>query len=153
MRCRYNAVNFLKNINKRHPIARPLGRGMGCLLWIQDLIDILPQFLQLLMQYLTTLHRVITALYCSPHEFATLTQFSHQQSFEPNLTYLGQRKYRYKEMYWITFRPPWPNVMAVTLMNTNLLVSTIKQEPLIQSQRNFIALSFWLCLSPDKSLE
>ena len=65
VRCRYNAVNFLKNINKRHPIARPLGRGMGCLLWIQDLIDILPQFLQLLMQYLTKLHRVITALYCN----------------------------------------------------------------------------------------
>ena len=64
VRCRYNAVIFLKNINKRHPIARPLGRGMGCLLWIQDLIDILPQFLQLLIQYLTTLHRVITALYC-----------------------------------------------------------------------------------------
>ena len=61
VRCRYYVVNFLKNINKRHPIVRPLGRG---LLWIQDLIDILPQFLQLLMQYLTTLHRVITVLYC-----------------------------------------------------------------------------------------
>ena len=31
VRCRYNAVNFLKNINKRHPIARPLGWAMGCL--------------------------------------------------------------------------------------------------------------------------
>ena len=65
VRCRYNAVNFLKNINKRHPIARPLGRGMGCLLWIQHLIDILPQFLQLLMQYFTILHRIITALDCT----------------------------------------------------------------------------------------
>ena len=64
VRCRYNAVNFLKNINKRHPIARPSGRGMGCLLWIQHLIDILPQFLQLLMQYLIILNRVITALDC-----------------------------------------------------------------------------------------
>ena len=52
--CRYNAVNFLTNIHKRHPIARPLGRDMGCLLWIQHLIDILPQSLQLFMQYLTT---------------------------------------------------------------------------------------------------
>ena len=32
VRCRYNAVNFLTNIHKRHPIARPLGRGMGCIL-------------------------------------------------------------------------------------------------------------------------
>ena len=45
VRCRYNAVNFLTNIHKRHPIARPLGRGMGCLLWIQHLLDILLQFL------------------------------------------------------------------------------------------------------------
>ena len=36
-------VNFLINIHKRHPIARPL--GMGCFLWIQYLIDILPQLL------------------------------------------------------------------------------------------------------------
>ena len=27
--CGYNAVNFLRPINKRHPIARPLGRGMS----------------------------------------------------------------------------------------------------------------------------
>ena len=62
----YNAVNFLKNINKRHPIAHLIGRGMGCLLWIQHLLDILPQFLQLLMQYLSTciLDRVIMALDC-----------------------------------------------------------------------------------------
>ena len=50
MRCHYNLVNFLKNILKRHPIARPLGRGMGCLLWIQHMIDILPEFLQSVMQ-------------------------------------------------------------------------------------------------------
>ena len=47
MWCRYSAVNFLTNIHKRHPIARPLGRGMGCLLWIQHLIDIMPLFPQL----------------------------------------------------------------------------------------------------------
>ena len=40
------AVKFHTNIHKKHPIARPLGRGMGCFLWIQHLIDILPQFLQ-----------------------------------------------------------------------------------------------------------
>ena len=43
--CCYNTVNFLTNIHKRHPIACTLGRGMGCLLWIHYLIDILPQFL------------------------------------------------------------------------------------------------------------
>ena len=60
--CRCNAVNFLKNIHKRHPIARLLGRGMGCPLWIQHLIDILPEFLQSFMQYRTILDRVITTL-------------------------------------------------------------------------------------------
>ena len=45
MQCRYNAVSFLTNTHKRHPVARPLGRGMGCLLCIQHLIDILTQFL------------------------------------------------------------------------------------------------------------
>ena len=67
MRCRYNAVNFLKKNSKRRPIACPLGRGMGCLLWIQHVIDILRHFLQLLMQYLTILDRVITVFYCTQH--------------------------------------------------------------------------------------
>ena len=42
---RKSAVTFLTNIHKRHPIARPLGRGMGCCLWSQHLINILSQFL------------------------------------------------------------------------------------------------------------
>ena len=58
-RCRYNSVNFLKNVNRRHPIARQFGRGMGYLLWNRNLIDILPQFLQPLMQCLSILDRVI----------------------------------------------------------------------------------------------
>ena len=58
--CRYNAVNFLANINKRHP----LEQGVGCILWIQHLIDILPQFLQLFVQYLTILDCIIMALGC-----------------------------------------------------------------------------------------
>ena len=49
VRCRYNAVNFLTNIHKIHPMARPLGRGMGCILSIQHLVDILPQFFSLSM--------------------------------------------------------------------------------------------------------
>ena len=70
MRCRYSAVNFLSNIHKRHPIARPLGRGMGCLLCIQQLIDILPQFMQPFMQSLIISHRVKTTLDCiTRHRF------------------------------------------------------------------------------------
>ena len=45
VRCRYYTVNFLTHIWKRHRIARQLGRGMGCLLWTQHLIGILPQSL------------------------------------------------------------------------------------------------------------
>ena len=45
VRCRYNAVNFLTNDHKIHPIARPLGQSMGCIFWIHHLTDILSQFL------------------------------------------------------------------------------------------------------------
>ena len=31
----YNTINFCWNTHKRHSIARPKGRGMGCLLWVQ----------------------------------------------------------------------------------------------------------------------
>ena len=55
---------FLKNIHKRHPITPPSGRGLGCLLWMQHLNDILPQSLQLFMQCLTILNRFVTALDC-----------------------------------------------------------------------------------------
>ena len=35
LRCRYNAVNFVKKFHKRYPIARQLGQGMGCLFWFK----------------------------------------------------------------------------------------------------------------------
>ena len=31
----YNTINFWWSTHKRHSIARPKGRGMGCLLWVQ----------------------------------------------------------------------------------------------------------------------
>ena len=65
MQCHYNTVTFLQNIHKRYPIARLSGRGMRCLLWVQPLIDILPQFLQWCVQYHVILDRVITALDCT----------------------------------------------------------------------------------------
>ena len=40
---------------------------MGCLLWVQALIDIRPQFLLLCIQYLVILYRVITAMHCIWH--------------------------------------------------------------------------------------
>ena len=42
MWCRYNRVNFLHNPHNRHPIARPWGRGVGCLLWGVSLMHVLP---------------------------------------------------------------------------------------------------------------
>ena len=64
IQCRCNAVNFLQNIHEWHPIARPSGRAMGCLLWVQPLINILPQFLQWCVSYHVMLGRVTTALDC-----------------------------------------------------------------------------------------
>ena len=50
--------------------------------------------------------------------------------FELDLRYLGQRKYRSRKLYWITFWWPWPKVTAVTLKNKKLLICKIKWEPL-----------------------
>ena len=38
VRCRYNTVHFLQYPHDRQTIARPLGRGMGCLLWVSSRI-------------------------------------------------------------------------------------------------------------------
>ena len=46
VRCRYNVVDFLQNHHKGHPVSRPHGRAMGCLLWVQTYIHILPQLPQ-----------------------------------------------------------------------------------------------------------
>ena len=61
VRYRYNAVSFIQNHHKWHPIARPLGRGMGCLLCSQFIIDIQPQS----MQCHVILDRVIMAFDCT----------------------------------------------------------------------------------------
>ena len=80
VRCHYNAVNFLTNIQKRHPISRPLGRSMGVFcgsnIWLIFYLSMgvfcgsniwlifYLSFLQLFMQYLIILNRVITVLDC-----------------------------------------------------------------------------------------
>ena len=46
VQCHYNMVNFLSNPHKIHPIARPLGQGMECILWVETRIYTLSQSLQ-----------------------------------------------------------------------------------------------------------
>ena len=58
-------VYFHQNHHNRHPIARPSGRGMGCLLWVQALIYVLPLSLKCCMHYRAILYRVITAIHCN----------------------------------------------------------------------------------------
>ena len=38
----FKAVYFLQHPHKRHPIARPWGRGVGCLLWVHPLSMLCP---------------------------------------------------------------------------------------------------------------
>ena len=58
--------------------------------------------------------------------------------FELNLWYLAQRIYGSGELYWMTFPWPWPKVTAVASISQNVLVCTIKWEPLIGWQRGSI---------------
>ena len=60
--------------------------------------------------------------------------------FELNLWYLAQWIYGSGEMYGMTFPWPWSKVTAVASISKNLLVCTIKWEPLIGSLQNVAAL-------------
>ena len=55
----YNVVSFLKIPYNRHPIARPWGRDMGCVLLIQISIYVMPQKLEYCMQYHVVLAHII----------------------------------------------------------------------------------------------
>ena len=62
--CRYKAVNFLKKVfTKDTPIARSFGWDVGCLLWIQDLIDILSEFLQWFIYIICTIFYIQYYMY------------------------------------------------------------------------------------------
>ena len=63
--CRYNAVNFHHSFHNRHPIAFPWGRGMGCLLWVWNLIYFPLLSWQCRIWYQDKLDRAITALDCN----------------------------------------------------------------------------------------
>ena len=75
VRCSYKRGQFYQNIYKRHSIARPLGRGMGCFLWIRPLLDILLLFLWWCIQYLVILDRVIMARDCNCYISLTMCPF------------------------------------------------------------------------------
>ena len=81
MQCRYNAVHFLPNPHNRHPIARPWGRGMGCLLWFWYLTLFLPLLSYCCKQYHDKLGRVITALDCTnttaQHTTCAIQMYTH----------------------------------------------------------------------------
>ena len=69
VQCHCNTVSFLQNIHNIHPIARPWGWDMGCLLWVKSLMHVLPQSLQWWMHYCVLLHCLITALHCMPRKW------------------------------------------------------------------------------------
>ena len=64
VRCRYHVVNFHLNPHEKYPIARPLERDMGCMMWVQTVIYILAQSMQWCIQYDVILDRVVSTLDC-----------------------------------------------------------------------------------------
>ena len=58
-------------------MARPWGWGMGSLLWVQALINVLLRSLQWCMHYRVLLRRVITTLHCICHTICTLFYYAY----------------------------------------------------------------------------
>ena len=56
----YN-VNFLENLHNRHPIADQWRWALGILLWVHNLISIMPESLQCCVEYLVIMDQVRTA--------------------------------------------------------------------------------------------
>ena len=57
--CCYNAVNLSLKYSRKAPHRSPVRARYGLFLWVQPLIDILLQFLQLFRQHLTILDCII----------------------------------------------------------------------------------------------
>ena len=83
VRCCCNVVNFRPNPHKIHPIAHPLGRGMGCILRVKTVIYTLPQSLQWCVQYHVIFYRVIDWI-----KYFCKTRWAPCWSHEP--CYLGR---------------------------------------------------------------
>ena len=61
----YNTINFCSSTHKRHSIARPKGRGMGCLLWVQRATYWLCRLTKIeLYKICTIINRAIKGLHC-----------------------------------------------------------------------------------------
>ena len=87
VRCRYNAVNFLQNYEKRHPEARPLGRDMGSLLHILTMINILPPSPQRFIQLYVILDRIITVSYCTCNRRVRHSRWKTQLKYANPITF------------------------------------------------------------------
>ena len=65
VQCRYNAVYYLKIPHNRHPIARPWGRDMECLLCVPALINVLPLSLKCCILHRVMLDRAVMTHLCN----------------------------------------------------------------------------------------
>ena len=70
VRYRYNTVNCLQNTRNRYPIARPQGRAMGCLLWVQSLICVIYMSFNILL-YSILFYVVLCRINLVPGRVAT----------------------------------------------------------------------------------
>ena len=109
VRSRYHAVNFLPNPLKIHPIAHPLGWGMGCILWAQIVIYTLSKPLQWYMQYHILLDRLITA----PNEFLffyIITRCDDGISDENDIAEITLNKWAFYFLIW-TIPRDWTRLL------------------------------------------
>ena len=147
----YNAIDLLTTIHKRHPIAHPLGRGMGSLVdpasdWYSASVPVIK----------------------SPRvtgELVVLGPFPPPPPSPPTLLNFPGKplKLIFSNHSWLTYgcwkmflhptRWPWVKVTKLPKRDTIYLVPTIKWEPLIQSLQNFVGISPSSCFPPDKILE
>ena len=128
-------VNFLQNHHKRHPIARPLGGVMRCLLWVQTLIYILTQSRQFAISCYIGSHYYGTWLYILN---SNATSFIHNIPFSCQIILkfcvIGQLRSKLlanKIMWDLSFRvPEFMIKFILPLMRDHLLFKTMLRSGL-----------------------
>ena len=93
--------------SKRHPLARPIGRGMGCLFWIRILLYVLLHSLQWFIRYHVALNRVITALDCIWPEASEGLRKCRYTAVMLSLVRHFRRHRRFLLTQWWQERFPW----------------------------------------------
>ena len=88
-----NTVNILQITHNRHPIARPWGRAMGCLLWVQSLFYVLPLSQHYCIQYIAMFDCVTTPLYCTLWNMTVITAWPEFQ-FQADLRVKPKKNYQ-----------------------------------------------------------